>query len=146
MVLVLMAGVVFVKWRSSSQAGDPVGGVVDLSRQDGELRIEDIRVSIVLAPRPLLPMHNLHAVLTFTREGRSVSVDNPLLSFNMTMDMGPHDYVLQKGQGETWVASEVVLPACGSGSRLWFGSLAFGVEGTRHQGRFKLELAREGAP
>ena len=57
------------------------------------------------------------------------------------MDMGPHDYRLVR-DGADWVASDVVLPKCGSGSRLWFGDLEFRDDaGTDRHGRFEINLA-----
>ena len=107
---------------------------------DGELVLEDLVVEVTASPRPLRVFDELRFELRFLREGEPLAVEDPRLDFNMTMDMGPHGYRLVRNEAGAWVADGVVLPACGSGSRLWFGDLEFEADGRPRVARLRLEL------
>jgi hypothetical protein len=143
LALVLLIGGVVLSQRLTSRRDQPgAGPELDLSLHDGELLVDDIHVAITASPRPVQPMKPVQLALAFRRGGQPVAVEAPRLSFNMVMDMGPHDYALRRGSDVSWVATDVVLPTCQSGGRQWFGTLRFGVDGQPHLGRFRLELQR----
>jgi hypothetical protein len=138
---VLIAGVLFTRLRHQpAAAGNGPQVDVDLSAGDGQMVIDGATVDIAINPRPARPFEKLQFRFRVTRDGRPVAVEEARVSFNMTMDMGPHDYVLIR-EGDEWIAREVVLPQCGSGSRLWFGNLELREAGATRAGRFRIELA-----
>jgi hypothetical protein len=143
LALALLLGGVMLSLRHTAPPRAQGGSdELDLSQHDGELVVDDIRVAIAASPRPVQPLRPVQLVFAFRRGQAPVAVEAPRLSFNMVMDMGPHDYALTRGSSASWVATDVVLPACASGSRLWFGTLRFDVDGKPRQARFRLELQR----
>jgi len=122
--------------------GDEPDVDLDVTNTDGELVVGDVSVQVTAEPRPMRVFDELQFAFRFTRSGETVAVDDPLVDFDMVMDMGPHEYRLVPDESGTWRAEDVVLPQCGSGSRLWFGELTFEAEGKPHVARIRLELAQ----
>ncbi|OGQ85718.1 MAG: hypothetical protein A2289_13430 [Deltaproteobacteria bacterium RIFOXYA12_FULL_58_15] len=115
-------------------------GELDVSQKNGTMKLGPLVADVVVSPRPPLPMTNL--TFEFVLKDKGAPVDSARLSFNMKMDMGPHDYSLIAAGDGRWLAKDVVLPTCPSGGRLWFGTLAARQDDQEHRGRFRIELAR----
>jgi len=115
---------------------------LDLTESDGAFELGDLVVTVKAEPRPLRVFANLRFAFRFsTLAGEAVEITEPRIDFNMVMDMGPHGYRLVRDERGAWVAADVLLPQCGSGSRLWFGELAFEAEGRPHVARLRMELS-----
>ena len=137
----LVAGVLFTRSRHQpAAAGNGPTVDLDLTTDDGRVILDDIVVDVAVEPRPARPFEHLRFRFAFTRDGNPIEVQEARVSFNMTMDMGPHDYRLVRVVDE-WVANDVVLPECGSGSRLWFGALEIRDSAGSHRGRLRIDLA-----
>lgn len=137
LAVALAAGILLTR---GSDAGDgpPVG--LDLTHSDGRLDVNGIAVEVTAGPRPLRVFDRLRFSFGFSRDGEAIAVTQPRIDFNMVMDMGPHAWRLVRDQAGPWVAEDVVLPQCGSGSRLWFGDLTFEAEGQPRAARLQVEL------
>ncbi len=133
----LIAGVVVTRGLGHDETA-PVA--FDLTGVDGEFVVDDITVEVAARPRPLRVFDRLRFDFRFVRAGEAVDVTDPRVGFNMTMDMGPHDYRLVRDEAGVWFAQDVVLPRCGSGSRIWFAELTFSVEDRSHAALLRLEL------
>ncbi len=137
LAVILALGVVLTR---GGGGDDALAIAVDISEADGEFRVGDVTVAVTAEPRPLRVLDRLRFALRFTREGEALTVTAPRVDFGMEMDMGPHGYQLVHEASDAWVAEGVVLPQCGSGSRLWFADLAFEVEGKPLAARLRLDL------
>jgi hypothetical protein len=136
----LVAGVLLTRLRHQPAiAGNGPDVNLDMSASDGHMVIDGIAVNVAVEPRPARPFEQLRFRFAFSRDGTPVEIEEARVSFSMTMDMGPHDYRLVR-EADQWVANDVILPTCGSGSRLWFGALEFHDAATHH-GRFRIDLA-----
>jgi hypothetical protein len=138
--VVLAAALVvgFLWTRGGTDASTPVD--LDVTRADGELVSGDVEVSVRAEPRPLRVFERLRFAFRFERGGEPLEVSEPFVDFDMTMDMGAHGYALVRDEAGAWVAEDVVLPQCASGSRLWFGELTFTADGEPHLARLRMEL------
>jgi hypothetical protein len=113
---------------------------LDLMRTDGQFDLDGLTVTVTAEPRPLRIFDSLRFAFRFTRDGQRLAITDPLVDFDMVMDMGPHEYRLVPAEDGAWVADDVVLPQCGSGSRLWFARLTFEAEGSAYAARLRLDL------
>jgi hypothetical protein len=128
-------------WLARTQRGPAGDGgssvALDISERDGRATLDGVTVDVHVEPRPARAFEELNLRLRFEPD----DVTEARLSFNMMMDMGPHDYNLVR-QGGDWWARGVVLPKCVSGSRLWFANLELrDGTGATKTGRFRFELA-----
>jgi hypothetical protein len=116
----------------------------DLSAGDLRLEAGGVAVRVVAEPRPILAFETTRLLFHFAEVGaadeRPSAVDRATVSFAMEMDMGPHRYLLVPATREGWLQAEVVLPACPSGNRRWYGTLAFELAGQTHSVRFQFDL------
>jgi len=137
LVAALAVGVLLTR---DSGLGD--GEHFDLSKADGTFQLDDdLSISVTAGPRPLRVFSELHFAFRFRDlAGEPMEVEAPRIDFNMVMDMGPNGHRLVEEEPALWTASGVVLPQCGSGSRLWFGVLTFEAEGRPRDARLRLEL------
>lgn len=118
------------------------GEHLDLSKADGTFQLDDdLSIAVTATPRPLRVFSELRFAFRFNDlTGQPVEVEAPRIDFNMVMDMGPNGHRLVREESGDWVAKGVVLPQCGSGSRLWFGVLTFEADGRPREARLRLEL------
>jgi hypothetical protein len=75
--------------------------------------------------------------------GAPVVLDGGRVSFEMSMPMGDHRYVLVPGE-DGWQEADVVLPLCPSGKRRWFATVEGTVAGRPRTARFRLDLEPPG--
>ncbi|MBK9089918.1 MAG: hypothetical protein IPL90_13060 [Holophagales bacterium] len=160
LVLALVLGGVW--WaRGRSHAGSPVtaesaakaaapGGtaeasIPDVTLADQTVDLGDVRLSLSVAPRPILAFARSRFRARAEAAGAPVALENGRVSFEMTMPMGDHRYTLVPGT-EGWQEAEVVLPLCGSGKRRWFATLEGTVAGKPRTARFQLDLTPPSGP
>ena len=134
---VLILGIVLT--RGLGDGGEPPVDL-DVTTADGALLVDDISVEVTAAPRPLRVFDPLRFTFRFARDGETLEVVEPRIDFDMVMDMGPHEYRLVPDEAGGWAADGVVLPQCGSGSRLWFGELTFVADDRPRVAHLRLEL------
>ena len=118
--------------------------VPNLSVADARLETDDVSVQVEAMARPILAFRQNRLLFRFegigNAAGQLVSVQAPTLSFAMEMDMGKHRYALVPAAREGWLQADVVLPACPSGGRRWYGDLSFRAGGRQLRTRFQFDL------
>jgi hypothetical protein len=116
----------------------------NLSLHDVRLEVDDVAVRVAVASRPVLAFEKNQVFFRFEGvgedAGQPVAVEDAAVSFTMKMDMGMHRYALVPGPQDGWLQAELVLPACPSGNRRWYGNLTFAVSGRPLRTSFQLDL------
>ncbi|MGA1862630.1 hypothetical protein OWM07_07085 [Deferribacter thermophilus] len=96
---------------------------VDITETDKILTSEEIKVKVSMS-RPAEPLKNIKFKFTFLdKNGNEVKVLNPLVKFNMKMDMGKLVFPLTYKDNKYVV--DVILPKCMMGGKRWYGKLIF---------------------
>jgi hypothetical protein len=113
--------------------------VPDVSRADAEIDLRDLHVLVSATPRPLRAFARNRFRFRAERNGAALPLPGATVSFAMAMPMGDHRYSLVTA-ANGWQETEVVLPACPSGQRRWFGRLDFQLAGKARSARFTIEL------
>jgi hypothetical protein len=161
--LLVLALVLGGAWwaRSRRHAGEPVaaesaakaavpGGaaenpIPDVTLADQTVDLGDVRLSLLVAPRPILAFAKNLFRLRAESAGAPVGLQNGHISFEMAMPMGDHRYTLVPGTGG-WQEAEVVLPLCKSGNRTWFATVEGTFAGKPRTARFQLDLTPPSSP
>jgi hypothetical protein len=124
------------------QSPKPEGtGIPDVTVADATVELDDLRVTLSMAPRPPVAFATTRFGVRVERGGAPVALEGGRIAFEMTMPMGDHRYTLVPG-GEGWQRAEVVLPFCKSGNPRWFATVEGTVDGRRVTARFRLDLTR----
>lgn len=110
----------------------------DVTLADASVDAGGVRL-VLSAERPIVAFSKVRFRARAESNGATVPLEEGRLSFEMTMPMGDHRYVLVPAAGG-WQEAEVVLPMCGSGKRTWFATLGGTVAGRPVSARFQLDL------
>ncbi|MFA6109254.1 MAG: hypothetical protein WDA75_10855 [Candidatus Latescibacterota bacterium] len=149
LVVVIAAGVYWASHRGASEilaggAGSTLAGsaidLPDLSRGDARLEVDGLIVRVE-GTRPIRAFEQNRLLFRFEGpDGSDRPVAEAVVSFTMTMEMGKHRYSLVPAAREGWLQAELVLPACPSGNRRWYGDLTFTSAGRPGATRFQFDL------
>ncbi len=146
-VLATALYLVWMQGRGALPAGDPgtAGlGATDLTGADITVVAADLFVQVAAPARPLRAFSTNRLLFRVARQADGadpVTPVDPVVSFAMTMPMGDHRYALVPAPTPGWYQADVVLPACPSGSRRWFGTLEFTAAGQPRRAQFAFDLA-----
>jgi hypothetical protein len=150
-VVPVVATVMYLAWTEhpnrpaeGGQGAAPATGVADLTGADITVAAADLFVQVTAPNRPLRafsPNRLLFRVARQADGSNCVTPADPLVSFTMAMPMGDHRYALVPAQTRGWYQADVVLPACPSGNRRWFGTLEFVDAGAPRRAQFVFDLA-----
>jgi hypothetical protein len=156
----LAAGLIWARSRSAASGALPAGQTVsgpaaaargfdddalpDVSVTDASVDFGDVRFTFSIAQRPPVAMAKTRIRVRAESAGSPVVLDGGRITFEMTMPMGDHRYLLVPGEG-SWQEAEVVLPLCPSGKRRWYATVEGTVAGRTRTARFRLDLTPPGS-
>ena len=114
--------------------------VPDVTAVDGLFTVDGITVQVQVASRPIKAYAETTYRFRFAGEGgAALALDQGVVKFNMSMDMGRHHYALAPA-GDDWYALTAPIPACPSGKLRWYGNMEFTIDGVAHVGGFQFDL------
>lgn len=117
----------------------------DISVTDGALDLGGLSVRVSATPRPITAFTPTRFRVRVEAAGEPVHLDAAQLSFTMSMTMGDHRYRLQPA-AEGWWEAQVVLPACASGHKRWYGDVTLATGGEPRAARFQFDLEPDAPP
>ena len=148
---VVLGGVFWARGRGhppspSASAGRGSGedGIPDITRADGAVEVEDVRVTLSVTPRPPVAFAKSRFRVRVELDGAPLVLEDGRISFEMAMPMGEHRYALVPAD-EGWQEAEVVLPTCQSGKRRWYATVEGTVAGRPTAVGFRLDLTPPGS-
>ncbi len=141
----LVAGVLAGAFFLARGSGPPTAeDTADVTRADGVVRLDDLRVTLSVSPRPPVAFQPKRFRVRVEADGAPVPLEEPRITFEMTMPMGEHRYTLVAGP-EGWQEAEVVLPFCKSGNPRWYAIVEGHIGPRPVTARFRIDLTNRGA-
>ena len=135
-------------WLANRDPGAPgaqVGEPPDISVADGAVTVGDVLFRVGVTSRPIQAFQPVRYRVRAERAGRPVGLEGAQLSFTMSMNMGDHRHALGPA-ADGWREAEVVLPACASGHKRWYGDVAATLDGRPFAARFQFDLEPDAPP
>lgn len=112
----------------------------DVTAADATVDAGGVGITFSIASRPAVALERTRVRIRAQSRGSVVALEGARISFEMTMPMGDHRYLLVPGQ-DGWQEAEVILPLCMSGKRRWFATVEGTAAGRLRTARFRLDLA-----
>lgn len=131
--------------RGGSEPKPSAGEPPDISVIDGVLDLGGLRVRVSAAPRPITAFAPTRFRLRVEAGGKQAPFEQAQVSFTMSMTMGDHRYRLLP-VADGWWEAEVVLPACASGHKRWYGDVTLTTGGKPFAARFQFDLEPDAPP
>jgi len=126
---------------ASARQAEGDDALPDVTLADGSADAgEGVRITLSLNPQPPVAFAKTLVRVRAEAGGSVVDLAGGRISFEMTMPMGDHRYLLVPGEGG-WQEAEVILPRCMSGKRRWYATVEGMVGGQPRTARFRLDLA-----
>lgn len=146
--VLLAAGIYYAKMvREAEGEGPPAAtssappAVPDVTAVDGVFTVDGITVQVQVDSRPIKAYQETTYRFRFSGEGGVVlALDQGVVKFNMSMDMGRHHYALEPSGEDGWYAINAPIPMCPSGKVRWYGNMEFTIGGVAHVGGFQFDL------
>ena len=110
---------------------------LDVTNEDRPLDMGNIGAHVSLT-RPAKRNEEFEIQIRFSDVNGIANPENPVVTFNMKMDMGRFVYHLKPEDG--FYKAKVVLPACASGGKRWYGKINADYGGGTRTGIFILDL------
>jgi hypothetical protein len=140
----LSAGFFLANGASPSAPGGQ-GEPPDVSVIDAALDVGGLNLRVSATPRPITAFVPTRFRVRAEAGTKLAPFDRAEVSFTMSMTMGDHRYKLVP-VGDGWWEAQVVLPACASGHKRWYGDLALTVAGEARAARFQFDLEPDAPP
>jgi stress response protein SCP2 len=100
---------------------------LDITKSSQILQVDDVTLKIDI-DRPIKTFKKLNFYVEIIKDNKALDVDNPIVRFNMKMDMGKLVYMLKKQNG-IYIASGVLIPKCITGDNRWYAKITFQFQG-----------------
>jgi len=139
---VLATGVYYAKTAHETMGEAPPPTVPDVTREDGAFVVDGVTVQVQVAARPITAYEETTWRFRFTGADDALLVlEQGVVKFNMSMDMGRHHYALEPDGDAGWYAANAPIPMCPSGKFRWYGNMEFTIAGAAHRGGFQFDIA-----